>query len=269
MKPKKGRAAPFVTTEVPLYYQLGTILREQIESGRYGAGDQLPTETELVESYGVSRITVRQALKSLEEDGLVRREAGRGTFVTGDFLLPDPLHMDGSLDDLISMGLATSVKLLTLREVMATEEDAKVLGVGVGSPLIQCRRLRYYHKEPYSYIINRLPQSVAEHFEGHDWEKGAILQSIEQRLGVRLRDADQQVRATLADASLAHLLNTRIGSPILSVDRVVRTDEGVAVERVHTYYRGDIYSLTVHLTRDPKASRRAHDWTLKDAEATE
>jgi GntR family transcriptional regulator len=265
MKRKGNRSSTFVSSEVPLYYQLGTLLREQIESGHFAAGDQLPTETELVESYGVSRITVRQALKSLEEEGLVRREAGRGTFVTGDIRRPKTLRMDGSLDDLITMGLATSVELLTLREVVAMEKDAAALGVAVGSPLMQCRRLRCYHKEPYSYIINRLPLSIAEKFEGHDWERGAILQSIEQRLGLHLRDADQHVRATLADASLARLLNTRIGAPILSVDRVVRTDSGEAVEHVHTDCRGDIYSLSVHLTRDPEASRRAHDWTLKKA----
>ena len=78
------------------------------------------------------------------------------------------------------------------------------------------------------------------------------------------------MRATLADASLARLLHTPIGAPILSVDRVVRTDTGEAVEKVHTYYRGDIYSLTVHLTRAATGSRPAVAWTLKsDTESGE
>ena len=266
MKTKSDRAPQFVDSKVPLYYQLGTILREKIQSGRYQSGDQLPTETELVEQYGVSRITVRQALKNLQAENLVRREAGRGTFVTGDLPRPDTLQMDGSLDDLISMGLATSVKLLDLQEVGATREDAEVFGVSRHARIVQCMRLRYYHKVPYSYIINRLPQAIAEKLEDHDWEKGAILESIERRLGLQLGDAHQQVRATLADASLARLLSTRVGEPLLSVDRVVRTDTGEAVERVHTYYRGDIYSLTMHLTRDPKKSRPAQSWTLKDSD---
>ncbi len=263
MKKRKKRAAQFATPEVPLYYQLGTILREQVVSGRYAPGDQLPTETQLVSAYGVSRITVRQALKALEEQGLVRREAGRGTFVTGDISAPKSLKMNGSLDDLITMGLATSVKLLDLREVAATRDDAEALGIAEGDPLMQCSRLRYYKKAPYSYIVNRLPVEIADKFEDDDWEKGAILQSIEKRLGMHLLEADQEVRASLADATLARLLDTRIGAPILSVDRVVRTDTNTAVEKVHTFYRGDIYSLNVHLTREPSRARPAQEWTLK------
>ena len=249
-KPEKAEAPRFASSEVPLYYQLGTILREQILSGAYAQGDQLPTEAELVADYGVSRITVRQALKSLTEERLIRREAGRGTFVTGHPSVPDTLQMDSSIDDLMSMGRTTSVELLDLRQVVATEQDAAAFELSAGSPVMQCTRLRRHHDEPFSYIVNRLPKEIADLFDREDWEQGMILQSIEDRLGVRLRVADQSVRATLADASLARLLKTRIGAPLLSVDRVVRAETGRAVERVHTYYRSDIYSLTVHLTRD-------------------
>ena len=134
--------------------------------------------------------------------------------------------------------------------------------IAVGSPLMQCTRLRFYHDEPYSYIINRIPKAIAEQFQERDWETGAILRSLEKRLGLRIGDADQSVRAALADASLARLLRTRIGAPLLSVDRVVHTDSGQAVERVHTYYRSDIYSLKVHLSRDGEPA--GDGWTLKE-----
>ncbi len=264
MEEPKHEIPQFASTEVPLYYQLGTILREQILSGTYAPGDQLPTEAELVAEYGVSRITVRQALKSLGEDGLIRREAGRGTFVTGHPGLPDTLRMDGSLDDLISMGMATSVKLLDLRRVSANREDQRAFGLAEGSSVMQCMRLRFYHDEPYSYIINRLPEELASHFEEQDWKEGAILRVLEKRLGLKLGDARQHVRATLADAHLARLLGTRIGAPLLSVDREVHSEDGRAVERVHTYYRGDIYSLNVQLTRAPGESHPSQAWTLKD-----
>ena len=256
----------FATEEVPLYYQLGTILREKILSGHYAPGERLPTEAELVESYGVSRITVRQALKSLEKEGLIRRSAGRGTFVNEEIHGPDRLQMDGSLDDLISMGLATSVRLVDLRRVAATREDRRVFGLREGSEVVQCTRLRLYHDEPYSYIVNRMPTHIAENFTDHDWQEGSILRFFEEKLGLDLKEAEQSVRATLADSHLAELLGTRVGAPLLSVDRVVLTRSGDAVERVHTYYRGDIYSLNVHLTRDPGQSRPARSWTLKESE---
>ncbi|MEM7049236.1 MAG: GntR family transcriptional regulator [Acidobacteriota bacterium] len=255
---------PFATNEIPLYYQLGTILREQILSGRYAPGEKLPTEADLVNGYGVSRITVRQALKSLEEEGMIRREAGRGTFVNADVAPPEMLQMDGSLDDLISMGLATSVKLVDLRHVSATRKDRETFGLREGAQVVQCTRVRYYQDKPYSYIVNRLPAHLADRFEDHNWESGSILQFFEEKLGLDLKEAEQTVRATLADALLAKALDVRVGAPLLSVDRVVLTRSGSAVERVHTYYRGDIYSLTVHLTRDQGQSRPAQDWTLKN-----
>jgi GntR family transcriptional regulator len=256
-------ASRFATSEVPLYYQLATILREQILAGAYAPGQQIPTEAELVEAYGVSRITVRQALKSLEGRQLIRREAGRGTFVSPDLPLPDSLRMNGSLDDLISMGLATSVRLLDLREVIASRDDETTFGIGAGEKVVQCTRLRLYHDEPYSYIINRLPQHIARLLEAFDWEQGTILKAIEERLGLRLLEAEQSVRATLADATLARALNTRIGAPLLSVDRNVRNERWETVERVHTYYRSDLYSLTVHLTRAGEGDAAA-GWKVKE-----
>ncbi len=71
-KPKTS----FVSSRIPLYYQLENVLREKITSGSYGDGEQLPTEIELIEEYGVSRITVRQALAALAEDGLIETQAG-------------------------------------------------------------------------------------------------------------------------------------------------------------------------------------------------
>jgi len=249
-KTVKDDAPPFVSSEVPLYYQLGTILREKILSGVLAPGDQLPTEADLVVDYGVSRITVRQALKSLSDDKLISREAGRGTFVTGHAAATHCLRMDTSLDDLTSMEEATSVELIDLSQVVATAEDAAAFEVDLGSPVTQCTRLRYHRDEAFSYIVHRLPQKIAEHLEREDWERGLILRPIGERLGLRLRLAHQNVRATLADGSLARLLKTRIGAPLLLVDRLVRAEPGPAVERLHIYYRSDVYSLTGCLTRD-------------------
>lgn len=261
---KDRTPAHFATEEVPLYYQLATLLREQILSGHYSPGERLPTEANLVEDYGVSRITVRQALKSLEEEHLIQRSAGRGTFVSDEISSPERLRMNGSLDDLISMGVATSVKLVDLREVAASADDRKIFGLREGSRVVQCTRLRYTHDHPFSYIVNRLPAHIAESFDEHDWENVSILRFFEEKLGLDLKEAEQTVGATLADAVLAKILDTRVGAPLLSVDRVVYSRAWDAVERVHTYYRGDVYSLTVHLTRDADKSPAARTWTLKD-----
>lgn len=261
---RRDRQPVFVSDEVPLYYQLGTVLRDMILSGHFAPGEQLATEAELVEEYNVSRITVRQALKLLENEQLIRREVGRGTFVA-DAIQPTPaLRMDGTLDDLISLGMATSVKLLELRRIEATQKDADALQIEPGETLVRCMRVRYYHREPYSLIVNLLPLEVGEGLTKSYLRKGSILQYIEQDQGIHLRDADQSVQAVLADATLAKLLDTRIGAPMLFVHRVVFSEEGQPVEHVRTYYRGDFYALSVHLTRDSERPQTSTGWALRD-----
>jgi GntR family transcriptional regulator len=251
----------FATDAVPLYYQLGSVLREKILSGQSPVGERLPTEAELSEDYGVSRITVRQALAALEEEGLIRREAGRGTFVRELPTFTGDLKAEGSLDDLISMGQATTIQLLELRTVEATPQQAEQLQLPPASPLTRCARLRFYHDEPLSYVVFLLPHEIGRQVRKPEWKRGSVLKALE-RLGYVLRDADQTVRASLADATLARLLRTRIGSPLLSVDRLVRTQEGRPLQLVHTFYRSDIYSVKVHLVRRTDAGQEAV-WSLR------
>ena len=261
-RPATVPPATFVTDAVPLYYQLESVLREKILSGQFASLERIPTEAELATEYGVSRITVRQALAALEEDGLVRRKAGLGTFVTELPSFSGDLKVEGSLDHLLSMGQATSIQLLDLRTVEATPQQADRMGLSRGAQLTRCERLRFFHQEPLSYIVALLPHDIGKRVRRTEWAKGTILGALE-RLGYELRDADQTVRASLADATVARHLRTRIGAPLLSVDRLVRAADGRVVEFVHTFYRSDIYSVKVHLVRDANPVGREGTWSLK------
>ena len=240
---------PFASTEVPLYYQLAGVLREKVLSGEFATGDRIPTEAELVRDYGVSRITVRQALHTLERSGMIRREVGRGTFVNDHRPFTGTQQFEGSLDDLISMGISTSVKLIALRDVKASLDEAAIMGLAPGAQLTRGTRLRYYHHDPYAHVVVDMPVEIGRKITRADW-KGPVLRVLDEKLGVHLRDATQTVRAALADAALAQALSTSIGSPLLAIDRRVMGDDGRVVQRVRTHYRADIFSFTMHLSRD-------------------
>jgi len=246
-------APAFVDRSVPLYYQLANLLTEKIVSRELLTGDRLPTEVELVEQYGISRITVRQALRLLEEEGLIRREVGRGTFVTDYRPFTGGLKVEGSLEDVISLG-QNPVKVLSVQTVKAGPDDAEKMGIQVGDPIVRATRIRLYHDQPYSYIVNDLPAEIGKRFSKNDW-KGVVLKTIEEKLKIPLRDAEQTVRASLADGTLARLLETKIGAPLLAVERVVRTDHRRVVERVRIHYRSDIYAMKVHLSRGDHPER--------------
>jgi GntR family transcriptional regulator len=244
----------FVSRQVPLYYQLENLLREKINSGKFAPGDRLPTESELIEQYQVSRITVRQALGALAAEGLIERRQGRGTFIaerrTRKRHFEGTTHLTGSLDELIEMGLDTPVKTLEMNRVEADTHEAELLQIKVGEPVYRLKRVRLRDGKPYSFLVNYLPAEIGARLTREELNSGALLQTIEQRLGYRLRDARQQVKAELADPFVANLLDVRIGSPLLSIERTVYTDEGKPVEYVHTLYRSDLFSYSVYLTRN-------------------
>src|SRR5712692_298719 len=129
----------FVSRRIPLYYQLENLLREKIMSGSFATGDRLPTESDLIHQYGVSRITVRQALTALAEEGLIERRQGRGTFVaerkTKGRSFEGQIHLTGSLDEIIAMGLATPVKVIEMNRVEADQHEAELRGLQKGEPV--------------------------------------------------------------------------------------------------------------------------------------
>jgi GntR family transcriptional regulator len=252
-----------VIEEVPLYYQLGTLLREMILSGRYGRGEKIPTEAQLVAEYGLSRITVRQSLRILEEEGLIRRKVGQGTYVADELPpRPDP-ELRGTLDNLAPAGQRTTAKLLDLRTVSAGPRDAELLGVAQGDPLVSCTRVRYRASEPFGLLAHLLPAELGKKLSPAYLRRGSVREYLEEKLGLSLCESEQTVLATLADATLARVLSTRVGGPLLLVRRVLHTSDGRAVECLRSYYRGESYALSADLTRDTSQTGSERGWTLR------
>jgi GntR family transcriptional regulator len=264
-KPKSS----FVSSRIPLYYQLENVLREKITSGAYASGERLPTEIELIEQYSVSRITVRQALSALAEDGLIERRQGRGTYVaerkSKKRKFTGKIHLTGSLDELIEMGMETPVKVLEMNRVDADAHEAELLQLKIGTPIYRLKRLRINENKPFGLIINYLPEEIGSRLTVAELSSGALLHTIETKLGYQLETATQEIKAELSDPYVANLLDVRVGTALLSIERTVYTDKGVPVEYVHTLYRSDLYGYSVKLVRDKKGKKTK---TLKEKDST-
>jgi len=250
----------FVSSRIPLYYQLENVLREKITSGAFESGERIPTETRLIEQFGVSRITVRQALQSLADDGLIERKQGSGTIVaarkTKKKRFTGTIHLTGSLDELIEMGMDTPVKVLEMNRVEADQHEAELLEVKIGVPVYRLKRLRMNDGKPYSLIVNYLPEDIGSQLTMAELSSGALLHTMETKLKLNLDNAIQQIHAELADPYVAKLLDIRVGTALLSIERTVYTDKARPVEYVHTLYRSDLYGYSVKLVRDKKGKSK-------------
>lgn len=233
---------------IPLYYQLETVLRKKILSGDLAPEAPLPSEEALAREYSVSRITVRQALASLEQDGLVVRQRGKGTFVSQEARRVEHPHFTGSIEDLMLMGLRTETQVLDFAWIDPTEHIRTRLKLEGGKAL-RIEKVRHLQGSPFSHVLNYLPQAVGELIQMELVKTKPMLMILEQDLGYRLSEAEQSVQATIADAEIAALLEIRVGDPLLRSERTVYDVKFRPVEYVSSLYRADKYAFTMKLKR--------------------
>jgi GntR family transcriptional regulator len=236
-------------TPIPLYYQLETVLRKKIFSGYLKAGDFLPSEEELSREYGISRITVRQALANLERDGLVLRRRGKGTSVQQRPAGFEPLRFSGFIEDLIDIGVRTETRVLDFSKSVASKEVAGFLGLPLPAEVIRIERLRMVEGDPFAFIVEFLPVPLGERIEPDDLTVKPLLSILEDGLKVRPAEADQSIAADSADTRVAGLLNIKVGDPVLKVERTHFDSAHKPIFHASILYRADKYHITVHLER--------------------
>ena len=243
------------TKGIPLYYQLMRSLKEDILSGRFAAEDQLPSEAELTRIFKVSRVVVRQALQILEDEGLIVRIKGKGTFVAKDAVASESPVLSGYIEDFLRVGLSTQVKVLHFGLVKASPDMASVFKVDEGTDLFYVKRLRMVEGRAFSVIENHLPYAVGILIPLALIEDEPLMQLIETHAGIPIDWASQVFQAVSADSDLAHLLDIDLMAPVLKMTLSAHTAENQVVNHANVYYRSDRYNHHGFLRR-----RRTSDY---------
>ncbi|MFT4102013.1 MAG: GntR family transcriptional regulator [Burkholderiaceae bacterium] len=235
----------------PLYTQIKEILRGRILEGTYQPNQQMPSESEMMAAFGVSRITVRQALSDLQGEGLVFKVHGKGTYVSRPRVFQDLDRLQGFDAAMRQKGHETHSKVLSLKAVKPSPLVQERLGLGADDEITQLRRLRFLNREPISIDVSYLPLAVGERLARHDLAARDVFAILENDLQIRLGHADLQIRAMLADDEMGRQLGTETGSPILFIERTVHTTDGKPFEYENLYYRGDAFQYKVRVSGAP------------------
>jgi GntR family transcriptional regulator len=250
----------FKDRSIPLYYQLENILREKINSGEYRPGDSLPTEDQLVHSYRVSRITVRQALSALEKDELILRKRGRGSFVTGKEADYESMRLTGTIEDIIAMGIKTKTKILDFGFVHPPKKVIESLQLDEDTKALRIERIRLVKGHPFSYSVNYVPPDLGSKIGIKDLAVNPLLNVLEKKCKVGIGRGTQIIEATIADSRIASYLEIMTGAPLLKIERTVLDTKGRPVEHVSILYRSDRYHYSVDLARKRSASKTRWDY---------
>jgi GntR family transcriptional regulator len=236
---------------LPKYHQVYLVLREHLAEGRFRDG--LPAELRLVQQFGVARATVRKALERLQAEGLIDRKPGRGTTPRRNAAPADPApgqpaRLAGLLENIVSMGLRTQVKVLTCDVLSAPDAVARQLALPARARVQKAVRVRSNHEGPLSHITTWVPAELARRFGRRELAREPILLLLEGA-GVRIGRAAQSISACPADAKVAAQLGVKRGTALLAVDRLVYDIDERPVQWLQGLYRPDRYQYEMQLSR--------------------
>jgi GntR family transcriptional regulator len=237
----------------PRHEQVSTWLRDRIESGRYGPDDQLPSESRLVDRFGVSRITVRRALQTLESDGLIYRRQGLGSFVRGERVRQGLVRLTDFAEDMESAGLHASSRVENRAIEPATDRIATALGVEAGAPVLRLDRLRLGNGEPIAFDRTWLPLFYAQLLDGRDLGSETIYQILERDGGITMERGRFRFEAVNAPSDVGRALAVPWGRALLLVERVTYAERGRCVYFQQRFYRSDRVAYELDLEREPGA----------------
>jgi GntR family transcriptional regulator len=243
---------------VPRYHQVYLVLSQRLREGFYLPERPLPTEQDLMQEFGLSRVTIRHALAEIEREGLIRRVRGSGTFpIITSAKDSSRANISGLYENLTTLGQTTKARLLRFERV-TTPSTLRTREPMFGSMALLIVRVRHMGREPFSYLLSYLPEASARHFRKDRLGNQPLLMTLELA-GITPAMAEQSLSAKAADAEVAKALKVPVGSPLIHMKRLTRDRQGAPIEYFESYYRPDRFEYQMTLSR--VLSGGAPKWT--------
>lgn len=228
----------------PLYLQIYSDIKKDIETGVLKPGDQIPTEIELMKQYEVSRITVRNSLKKLTNEGLLERSRGKGSFVT-------IRHYQRSLKNTISFtqicinqGLRPGAHTIKCCLEDASEEDLEELDLPLKSKVVTVERIRYANDVPVSFEITHFTEDF-DFLITENLDDTSMYGLIQEKHNVIFSDSQKTLELIYSNYTWSKYLQIPNNSPLLSIKSIVCTDKGIKAQRSHQLIVGNKFKLII------------------------
>jgi GntR family transcriptional regulator len=236
---------------IPLYFQLEQIVKSKILTGEFSPGEKIPTETEFCETYQVSKITVRQAILNLVNEGLLVRKQGKGTFTKEEGSKgksASTFKFCGNINNFINDGLKMSEVIpIGITRKSSSSKVSKLLNIDEGKEVVEIRRTRNFNKTPVSYIKNYLPLEIGKQIKKEDLLTKSMLQILRDKLRIPITHGIQYIEAIVADYDVASALSVNIFSPVLYSELIMFGRDGNPVEFAQHFFRPDQFRYTIEL----------------------
>jgi GntR family transcriptional regulator len=239
---------PLKANRLSLSAQAQQYLLDLIKAGTYQPGEQFPSESDLAVQLGISRPTLREALLNLEQEGIIIRRHGVGTFVAPGY----GHRLEGGLERLESIlelaarqGLQVRCEALNMKQVLADEELATRLEIAPDTQVTSVRRTIMVDGRPVAYMLDLVPASVLSPADVDQSFNGSVLDLLKQKQELHIAQATADIIALNADASLAKKLKVEIGQAVLLLEELLYDIEGMPVEFSQNYFIPEYFRFRV------------------------
>ncbi|GAA0743360.1 GntR family transcriptional regulator [Clostridium oceanicum] len=231
---------------LPLHYQIKEILQEMIENEELNPGDLIPTERELCEIQGVSRMTINKAIMSLVNEGLLYREQGKGTFVAKPKQKQEFTGLKGFSEEMKEKGFKTSTEILSFDIKEATRKIKDVLCMK-DTKVIEIERLRKTEKSPISLEIVWIPYNLCKNMTRDSIDGESLYKTFKEKYGYNLTKAKQTIEPIMLNDYQSEYLNQEENALSLMVERTTYIENSIPIEYTKAIYRSDIYKFEMTL----------------------
>lgn len=235
---------------VALYLQVADHLRRRMESGKLYPGDRLPPETELAQSYHVSRHTIREALRYLKSRGYIESRQGKGSVVRDRKRSLRINPVIGSINDLLQFAAETVLKPVSVASEPAAGEVAELLNLKVGADVLRISALRCDENGgAFGFTNVYVPYGLAKGLSPETIHSVPIYAQIERNMGIEVVGVEQRITAVGAAEGLSEHLGLEDGEPILRISRLYYEEDGKPVEFAESFHRSSDYEYMIHLRK--------------------
>lgn len=251
---------------IPRHEQISNWLREQIEGGRWKVDEKLPSENELTEKFDVSRVTVRRALQTLENEQLIYRSQGLGSFVKDHRSHQSFVRLRDFVEEMKRSGMEASSNVLALRPEIVPSPVASLLHVEEGAKVLRLDRLRLGDNKPVAFDITWLPMFYGQLIENFDLQEETIYGILEREYEIPVEKGYYRIEAENASEYLAGHLQVEPGAALLLIDRLSLTVGDKPIYYQKRYYRTDriVYELMVQRQPGDEAGEGEEQLPLRE-----
>lgn len=228
----------------PVYIQIHNQLRSNIENGKWHVGQKIPAERELAGEFGVSRMTLRQAIQTLVDEGVLERRVGSGTFVANRKVQEKMSGVTSFTELMQAIGKVPSSKTISYHFTIPSESEAETLKLDPGERVLRMERVRYGNKVPICFEVATIPAAIIANFSKEE-VAGSFYHTLAKKAHLFPGHAVQKVSATNATEKIAEYLGIHRGDALLRMTQISYLQDGRPFEYVHTQYVGSRFEFVL------------------------